>query len=49
MAKKNGRSTFIENGGGGAEVMVIVTDVTAAATVPSSFTSHNALCATLEM
>src|SRR6185312_11465941 len=49
MTKKNGRSTFIENGGGGAEVTPIVTDVAAAATVPSSFTSQIVLCLTLEM
>src|SRR5688572_31539054 len=49
IAKKNGRSTFITNGGGGTDVTPILTDVAAAATVSSSFTSHQLLCNTSEM
>lgn len=51
IAKKNGRSTFMTNlcCGCWIDVRVPITDVAAAATVPSSFTSHHDLCLTSEM
>ncbi len=44
ITKTNGRST--RNGPGAAEVTLIPTDVAAAASVPSSFTSTKVLCLT---